>query len=325
LKNGIFDTSPGPLETPAPFRDFHRDPWHGIEAYQDQLWTFPRPSPAESCGAPFRGVRACPKTVTVCQEHCDRLECSHPYCERRNRDRRAGAIFDRLQLARRGREVIYQVYTVPPCRREAAAQEKTWKRWLRNLIAWLKKTFDLEYAAERSDPCGEDGERWHPHVNLAWVRKNGKGWLEPDELEAIKARWKKIIGLAPSDAISVYSSYTAQDQKIMHIARYLGRPWPRWAKTQKYLLRVKWFGKPPKVEKVKGPKLCKCCGCEEVYLTFGSREAAEAMAAQGYERCLEEAEDRRRHLLSMRPAKFAKYDVRISSGETLWSLQPKGG
>jgi hypothetical protein len=255
----------------------------------------------------------------VVNDHCDVLECAHPYCEDRNKMRRAGAIFDRLQLARQGRPVIYSVFTVPPSRREEAAKGKVWKRWLRNLIAYLKKEFDLDYAAERSDPCGEDGERWHPHINLAWIRKSGKGWIPDEQLALIKARWKKIIGIRQSDPISVYTSYTKADAKIMFIAKYLGRCWPRWAKSQKYLLRVKWFGRPPKVEKIKGPRLCKCCGKEEVYLAVGSEEAAAALAAMGYERLLEEAADRRRHFQRMRPAKFKKFTAIVSSDGTRWA------
>lgn len=308
--------TPGTFDTT--FRDYHRDPWHGIDVRQAQVWDFPRPAEAESCGAPYRGVRGCGCGVGVVRDHCDNLSCAHPYCEQKNRSRRARDIEDRIELARRGRCLIYQVYTVPPSRREAAAVPKTWKRWLRNLIAYLKNDFDLDFAAERSDPCGEDGERWHPHINLAWVRKSGKGFFTPEELEAIKARWKKIIGLKPADAISVYSRYTKEPKKIQHICSYLGRPWPRWAKAQKYLLRVKWFGRPPKVEKDAGGGLCPKCGLDVVCLQVGSQEAAEQLAGRGYDNLLAEWKNRKLHFARSRPAKFAKFTARVGPGGTEW-------
>ncbi len=304
------------------FRDYHRDPWHGIEVHQAQVWDFPRPAEAESCGAPYRGVRGCGCSVRVVRDHCDKLSCAHPYCEDKNRDRRARDIFDRMQLARRVRPVVYQVYTVPPSRREAAADMKTWKRWLRNLVAFLKKDFDLEYAVERSDPAGEDGERWHPHVNLLWVRRSGKGFFTPEELDSIKVRWRKIIGLGKDDAISVYSQYTREEKRIRFWCRYLGRSWPRWAKGQKYLLRVKWFGKPPKVERETGGP-CPKCGMDVICMQVGSQQAAEDLAAKGYDNLVLEYEDRKKHFRRMSPAKFQRYSVRVGSEGTTWTPEAR--
>lgn len=315
LNAGTFATTFDP-----PPRDYSRNPFHGIEVHQAGIWQFPRPAEAESCGAPYRGVKGCGCGVKVVRDHCDNLACSHPYCEQTNRDRRGRDVFDRIQLARRGRPVIYTIFTVPPAQREAAAIEKNWRRWLRNLLAFLKKDYDLEYAAERSDPCGEDGERWHPHVNLLWVRKSGKGWIEDAELDAIKARWKKIIGVRPEDPIDVRTAYSRKERKIAFWCRYLGRPWSRWAKGQKYLLRVKWFGRPPKVEKEPaGP--CPRCGRDVICLKLGSQQAAEDLAALGYERLLEEYEDRKAHFRRMRPAKFKKFQASVSAQGTIWTLE----
>jgi hypothetical protein len=302
LKEGTFDTTfQGPRAG-----DYTRNPFHGAEVHQSQVWNFPRPGEAQVCGAPYHGVKGCGCGVQILRDYCDRLECS--FCELRNRDRRARDIYDRLQLARRGRAVIYTIFTLPPSRREAAADPKTWKRWLRNLIAFLKKSYDLEYAVERSDPAGEDGERWHPHINLLWVRRSGKGWIDEVDLDAIKARWKKIVGLKKDDPIDVATSYTRKEKRIRFWCRYLGRTWPRWAKGQKYMLRVKWFGKPPKVEKPIGSTCCPKCGLDVVCLKLGSQEAAEALAARGYEQLLLEWQDRKKHFQRMRPAKFHKVD-----------------
>lgn len=317
LNTGTFDTTLHP-----PPKDYTRNPWHGVEVHQAGIWAWPSPGEAESCGAPFRGVKGCGCGVNVVRDHCDNLSCSHPYCEEKNRDRRGRDVFDRIQLARRGRALVYSIFTVPPSRREAAADSKTWKRWLRNLIAYLKKDFDLEYAAERSDPCGEDGERWHPHVNLLWVRHSGKGWIEDQEREAIQARWKKIIGLRSEDPINIRHQYSREERKIGFWCRYLGRPWPRWAKGQKYLLRVKWFGRPPKVEKDPGAAACPKCGRDVICLQLGSQQAAEDLAARGYERLLEEYEDRKAHFRRTRPAKFKKFKATVSAQGTLWTPEP---
>ncbi len=318
MKNtGTFDT----LLDPPP-RDYTRNPFHGIEVNQAQIWSWPTPSEAENCGAPYRGVKGCGCGVKIVRDHCDKLSCSHPYCEQTNRDRRGRDAYDRIQLARRGRPVIYTIFTVPPSRREAAADPKNWKKWLRSLIAYLKKNFDLEYAAERSDPCGEDGTTWHPHVNLLWVRRSGKGFIEDADLDSIKARWAKIIGLKPGDPIDVRTAYSRKERKIGFWCRYLGRPWPRWAKGQKYMLRVKWFGRPPKVEKEKGG-LCPKCGLDVICMQVGTQQAAEELAAKGYDNLVLEYEDRKKHFRRMQPAKFQRYSVRVSADGTEWTPEKR--
>ena len=267
---------------PSPTLD-HHNPFHGSEAYQTQIAEFSAPTaaPARNCEALYRCVKACGCGARVVRDHCDNLDCSHPYCEDVNRGRRARDIYQRLEQARNGRPVIYTVLTVPPSRRQDAAVDKTWRRWIRQLVSYMKKHLQLQYAVERSDPAGEDGETWHPHVNLLWIRLDGKGFLDPDVLDALKARWKKILKMRADDVSNVYTQFSSHDAKLRHWASYLGRCWPRWVEGHKYLLRVKWFGRPPKVEDAGGEHLCKLCGEEVVVLRFGSLEAAEEMAARG--------------------------------------------
>lgn len=349
LTTGTFDA------LPPPDRDYHRDPYHGVEAWQGTIdgVSWPTPSPAEDCGAPFRGVKGCGCGVNVVRDHCDRLECAQPYCERKNRDRRGRDIFDRLDAARAGRRVIYTVCTVPPALRARAAEPGRWQKWMARLVKWMRKNLRLQYAMERSDPAGEDLERWHPHTNLLWIQHNPiPNQFKPlggNELEELKHAWRCILyteeykevrravnagelGLEESlgrlidlegAPINIYVDDAKEEAQLRHLSSYAGRPWPRWAKTQKYLLRVKWFGKPPKVEKDKGAGLCPRCGKDVVCIQTGSQQAAEELAARGYDNLLAEWEDRKAHFARSRPAKFQRYSVRVGPGGTTWTRETR--
>ncbi|HET6373272.1 MAG TPA: hypothetical protein VFG76_08190, partial [Candidatus Polarisedimenticolia bacterium] len=193
MTSGTFDASP----PPPPDRDFHRDPYHGVEAWQGHLdgIAWPSPTPAEDCGAPFRGVKGCGCRVDVVRDHCDRLQCAHPYCERVNRDRRGRDIFDRIAAARAGRRVVYIVPTVPPSLRARAAEPGRWQRWTARMMRYLKKNLRMQYACERSDPAGEDGVRWHPHMNILMIQRNPVPVefqpLGGGELERLKHAWRE--------------------------------------------------------------------------------------------------------------------------------------
>lgn len=344
MTSGTFDG------VPPPDRDFHRDPYHGVEAFQSTLdgISWPTPSPAENCGAAFRGVKGCGCGVNVVRDHCDRLECAHPYCERVNRDRRGRDIFNRLDAARAGRRVIYTVCTVPPSLRSRAAEPGRWQKWLARLVNYMRKNLRLQYAMDRSDPAGEDLITWHPHTNLLWIQNNPIPVqfkpLGENELEGLKHAWRAILytqeykeirravnagemGLQESlvalleleaAPLNVYVDSAHEEAQLRHLSDYAGRPWPRWAKTQKYLLRVKWFGKPPKIEKEPaGP--CPKCGLDVICMQVGTQEAAEALASKGYDNLVLEYEDRKKHFRRMSPAKFQRYSVRVSAEGTEWT------
>lgn len=286
---------------------------------------------ATNCGAPFRAVRACGCASAAVRDHCDKKSCEHNYCAERNRTRRARDIEDRMEHSRRGRSLIYTVFTVPPSRREAAAERVTlrprrkkdgtvepreewrWQHWLRELIEYLKDELGFDYGCERSDPAGAEApDRWHPHINLLWVRKNGHGYLSPEDLGLLKARWKEIVGEAPEMPISIWTAF-AQDGNVArrrHWYSYQGRTWPAWEEKFPYHCRIKWLGKPAKAPERDVDPCCPKCLLEVAVVRTGSQEAAEALAARGYEHVLAEYHGRLKELRKMaamrKPAEWQK-------------------
>ncbi len=294
-------------------------------------WVAILPGEAENCGAPYRAVKACGCGAAAVRDHCDKKSCGHNYCSDRNRKRRASDIEDRMEHSRRGRALIYTVFTVPPSRREAAAERVTlrprhkkdgtiepreewrWKGWLAELVEYLKEELGLDYAVERSDPAGgEHPDRWHPHVNLLWVRKNGHGYLSPEELGLLKARWKEIIGEDPERPISIWTAF-AQDANVArrrHWYSYQGRTWPAWEEKFPYHCRVKWLGKPAKAPDRETDPCCPKCQLEVAVVRTGTPEAAAELVARGYEFILATAQDRikefRRAAAMRKPAEWQK-------------------
>jgi hypothetical protein len=313
-----------------------------------------KPGKPENCGAPYRAVKACGCGSAPVRDHCDDKACEHNYCSDRNRSRRARDIEDRMELNRKGRSLIYTVFTVPPSRREAAAEKvklrarKTkqdqakqdavrrilagystpereaavlkmklnsvnrlvkkardgkegpaevwrWKLWLGQLVEYMKAELKLDFAVERSDPAGgEHPDRWHPHINLLWVRKDGKGYLTPEQLGLLKARWKEIIGVPPEDAISIWTAFAAPqaEARRRHWYSYMGRTWPAWEEKFDYHCRIKWLGKPEKSPEREADPCCPRCEMEVAVVRCGSEEAAADLAAKGYEFVLATMYDR---------------------------------
>ena len=332
--------------------DLHRDPY----LFNPEDYSWPTPAPLRSCGAPVRCVRGCGCGVELLPEHCDKKSCSHLYCSRINRERRARDVEDRFEASRRGRDVIYAVLTVPPhlrgkfgdrtiippkpSRAKAKAKKKprtagevAWKKAQERLVRYLKAEEDFDYGVERTDPCGDDGEKWHPHINLLWVRKSGSGYINPDALERLKDRWRWIIGASPDEPISVYVHFATDrahpgherdslnyDPVALrkHWYSYMGRVWPRWEEEFPYHLKIKWLGKPAKTPERTPDPCCPKCEREVVVMNFGSLEEAERLAGLGYERLREEYEDRKAHFRRQRPAKFTKFTVRVGPGGSEW-------
>lgn len=265
--------------------------------------SYPTRAQALNCGSPFRAVRGCGCGVSVVRDHCDVKECEHNYCGDVLRKKRARLIEDKFEAGLHGRSVIYTVFTVPPSRRLAAAETVTlrprrkkdgsleprqvprWKLWLDELVDGLKGALCLEYACERSDPAGEDRDRWHPHINLLWVREDGDGFITEEQLEALKSEWKRIVGVREEDPISIYTSYAKpkDEARRRHWYSYMGRIWPGWEEQFPYLCRIKWLGKPAKRPEREPDPCCPKCEQEVIVIATGSPEAAELLAARGYE------------------------------------------
>lgn len=269
-------------------------------------------------------------------DHCDRKACEHNYCSGRNRQRRARDIEDRFEYSRRGRDLIYTVFTVPPSRRLAASERVTlrprakkdgtieprdawrWQQWLGDLIEYMKTDLDLDYAVERSDPAGAKRPgRWHPHLNLLWVKRKGIGWVSPAALGLLKAKWKEIIGEDPERPISVWSAFAreADVARRRHWYSYMGRTWPQWEEAFPYHCRVKWMGKPAAAPEREHDPFCKKCLLEIAIVRTGHPEAAEFLAKQGYEHLLATAHERleefRKMALRRKPAEWARRGVLV--------------
>jgi hypothetical protein len=291
---------------------FHLDGY----LYDPSAYSWPRPRAASACGAPFLAVRGCGCGVKRVRQHCDKRGCSEEYCRGKIRSRRARKIKRRLDAGRTdGRAVLYTVLTVPPSRRGAAADKKTWKAWLDRIIRFMKKELALDYAVERTDPCGEDGEKWHPHINLLWVRRNGfRGFLRPEQLAALKGKWAAIVYGAKEAAgkpISVYHAYSTDEARILHWCSYMGRTWSRWEEEFPYHLRIKWLGKAPRTPAKEKDGPCQKCGKEVCRMQFGSEQAASDAQGWTYERLLDEAEEQR----FQRASKFGKWKPINSAAE----------
>lgn len=338
LNTGTFDTLP-----PPQLLDFR--PEHGSDPFQAEIFeNWPKPAPARNCGAPSRGVKACGCGVQIIRDHCDNLDCSNPYCEGVNRTRRAMDAFDILESGRRGRRAIYFVGTLPPGIRDRYAKQPAWQKLLRRWIDRLKKDFNFDYGAERSDPCGDDMVTWHPHINLLWVRKDGAGWIPEDE---ISRAWKETLysqdlreirratnagelSLEESlgkllafeaQPIDIHLEYSSDRAKINFWCDYLGRPWPRWARAHKYMLRVKWFGNRPKKLLLEKNHDCPVCGWKICTLQLGTEDAARQMAAMGYARIRDECDERLAVFARSKPAKFQRFMARVSAAGTSWSRE----
>ncbi len=305
--------------------------WHRDSYLPSEEFSYPQRGPRGNCGAPFRAVRGCGCSVAAVRDHCDDKNCEHNYCADKNRRRRARDIEDKFEEGLRGRCMIMSIFTVPPALRQAAGEKVRlrartkkdgtivpqeawrWQLWLDELIEGMKGAFCLEYAVERSDPAGEDRDKWHPHINLMWVKEDGGGFIEEEQLEALKSEWKRIIGEKEENPISVYTAY-ARPQDVnrrRHWYSYQGRTWPGWEEVFPYHCRVKWFGHPAKRPERELETHCPKCELEILVMKCGTEEAAAALAAKGYDNLKLEHDERLKALRRCAPAKLPSYTLVI--------------
>jgi hypothetical protein len=177
-----------------------------------------------------------------------------------------------------GRDLCYTVSTVPEELRQAAAHFPTWARWTKRYLKLLQDRLGLAWGWVRTDPAGKCAEaersgeycdctrcsKWHPHLNLLWVRKDGRGALTEYELWLIKSLWAEVIGAPHAwdgdyvrPVVSVWHKWVpdpstlegkaakAAENKLWHLYLYQGRKWPAWQKAAKKFLRIRPVGKFP--------------------------------------------------------------------------------
>jgi hypothetical protein len=290
-----------PTIPPAPGSEYDQDGY----LYDPSAYSWPKPAPPTCCGAPFLAVRGCGCGVEKVRQHCDKRGCSEDYCREKIRERRARKIKRRLDAGRTdGRPVVYLVFTVPPSLRSQMVDKKRWKKAIDRMSRYLRNELGFQYLVERTDPCGEDGETWHPHLNFLGVRKQGfRGFLPPEQLASLKSKWAAIcfgsVAAASGKPISVYYAYSSEEARISHWCRYLGRSWSRWEAEFPYHLRVKWLGNAPKTPPKELPRPCEKCGEEICRLQFKTESAATTASGWTYARLLEEIENQRFERLRM--------------------------
>ena len=318
---------PGTIEATEGVNGVHLDPY---PTPSGELFPgLPVPSgDVIDCGAPFHAVKGCRCKLVKVRKHCDNRLCVNEYCMGKFRAKRASRIERRFEAARAGRPAFYLVATVPPERRQAAADKKTWKSWLDRLRRFLVDKHGLQFAVERTDPAGKCEEanrtgqactcahclRWHPHVNLLAVFAHGRFTphqkFTREELAGLKDKWGEIVGARRRPVVYLDfawpdhpkwnrktgkpNSREYEERRLGAWFSYMGRTWPQWEREFPYHLRVKWFGTAPATPKEKHVDCCcDVCGEEVVFFAVGSEVAAEEMILGGYDRLKEEAEWRR--------------------------------
>jgi hypothetical protein len=210
---------------------------------------------------------------------CCRKDCW--VCQDRLRLRGARAIEERFTPHLAGRAVCYSVFTVPLHLRARFADVKVWNRLRKDLVEWMKENLGLLWAVERTDPastCRQGREvycdcrkcsTWHPHFNILWVRKDGRGKLTPAELHWMHVAWAVLIGaefgrrdgkLVPvadwkheffldPETADCREERKKRKKRLWHIYSYMARTWPSWRRAVRAHLGIRWFGKPPRKTK----------------------------------------------------------------------------
>ncbi len=200
-------------------------------------------------------------------------------CEDDLRTRAARAIEERFIPHLKGRAVCYTIATTPEHVRGRMAEPGVWADCRARFLKKLQENLGMVWAVERTDPAGKcaDAEisgvycdcshcrKWHPHLNILWVRANGRGKLTETELWLMKTWWAEIIGaefawdgdyvrpivdvqhkftLDPADTKDREEA-ARRKRKLWKWFRYQGRTWPAWRKSLPNFIRIRWFGKFP--------------------------------------------------------------------------------
>lgn len=243
---------------------------------------WPVRNPVAAC-IPEDGVAFCGCQAKAVQWGCNRSDCRN--CEDFVRRRRAMSIRERFEAGRKGKPVIYTILTVPEERRQAAANPKTWAAWRRRIVKWMKKNVGFHFGLQRSDPAGDEApDKWHPHVNLLWVQRDG--FTPFIDVDTLREEWARII---EAPLVNVWTQYSTDDAKLRHWYSYMGRPWPDWQNSVRQHLRMNWLGayprKPPPEK-----KCCEKCGEKWRRMLCGTEVEARRLAALGPERLRDEAD-----------------------------------
>lgn len=190
---------------------------------------------------------------------CGRRNC--PLCGPGRRDRQVNRVSLRFE-AGHVKRVQLLVLTVPPPLREqfkGGAGADRWASVVGDFLEELENGFGMVFAYARSHPTGDDGVEWHPHVNIAWVQREGfSGKLDVGVLRRI---WSRCLGLGVTGSVDLHVSYADLESdrgraRWIHWLQYVERPFPGWNWAG---CRSRWFGKYPRGLADRGAHSCPLC------------------------------------------------------------------
>jgi hypothetical protein len=220
----------------------------------------------------------CRNRKHVFKQGCKRKDC--PTCSDEVLKRRSARIFKRFELGRKNRPILYTTLTVPVELRDKYQDRLEWRKVVKAVIAHFKKHLAMEFGVEQSHPISEDHPwRFHPHINLLWIRKPGYGaQLDLDELRSF---WATVLHYDKEPV--VWHEFAAQkrvnkqtgevitvNMQIKHLCNYVARPFPGYGL---WLGSIRWYGGKAVPKLPDEIHVCPCCG--EAYLFDGFSDGDE--------------------------------------------------
>lgn len=244
------------------------------DALEDPLILTIRQTSASACTAKyFRTFCSCRKRIH--RSGCRRRDC--PLCAEDLTSRRSIRIFKRFEQVRKGRPILYTVFTLPVALRGKYTSRTEWRNLVKNLIAELKSTAGLELGCEQSHPVGDSEEHFHPHVNILWIQK--KGHHADFNVRRLRQMWKWLLDYSDGDVV-VHHQWTRRDAvnkqsgeqisinvQIKHLCNYVARTFPGYSS---WVGSIRWYGKIPKLPDE--THVCPHCGSVYVFDGFSDED-----------------------------------------------------
>lgn len=163
--------------------------------------------------------------------------------------------------------IIYTVFTVPEEIRDSFIDSKFVAKIRRKIWAMLKKYFNAEYAIEAVHPISEEHpDKFHPHFNFLWMRKNNLSGYIDDKL--LREKYASILNYAKQ--VNVYTQYSNKPAKLWKWSQYVTRVFPEFSN---WIGNIRWYGKVPETERSK-VDLCPECQLPLIALGYLTPESA---------------------------------------------------
>lgn len=203
-------------------------------------------------------VRNCGCGRSIVPSGCMNTKC--PSCKSAVGKRRSRKVSNRFFSKHKNITMLYTVFTIPPHLRPKYVNKKEWQSLRKKLWKLLKTQYGGIYALEASHPCGdEDNTVFHPHFNFLWIQ--GTGFRPYIDVNDLRSRLMKIIGVSQ---INFKHRYSSKKNQIRHWCKYVTRIFPG---CHNWTGPTRWYGKYPKIKKVK--EECHCHKCEDKFEFIG--------------------------------------------------------